>query len=286
VPVGAEVATEGRADAALERDPINPITNGFVSIPSSFSSTDGAYDLVVHFHGHPKLVEESFAHSGIDAVITIINMGAGSSAYESLFATRLMLPSVLERTRAVLEKRGLRGAKLRRLALSAFSAGYGAVYGVLGQPALAEDVDAVLLLDGIHTGYLPRDHSLDLDRLTPFTRFAEQAVAGKKLFSITHSEILPRGNYAGTHATTDALLTQVGVARVPGGEAPPLPALASIANVEKLVSFVPLSEAKKGGLHVRGFAGTEPPDHIMHMVEMSETVIPDLVRYWSAGMRR
>lgn len=275
-----------RADADLDRASLNPLSNGFVILPPSFTSEDGAYDLVVHFHGHTKLVEESFTHAGVNAVLAVVNLGVGSAPYDAQFSSRYALQAVLDRAQATLEKRGLKHAKLRRLALSAFSAGYAAVRGVLNQPALADRVDAVLLEDGIHTGFMPRDHSLDEGRLAPFLQFAEQAAAGKKLFSITHSEITPNADYAGTHVTTDAILAHVGVERVPGGEAPELPALASLVNVAKIVEFAPLSEATKGSLHVRGFAGTEKADHVMHMAEMSVTVLPELVRYWASDKAR
>ena len=126
---------------------------------------------------------------------------------------------MLAKAQAALEARGLRDARLRRVALSAFSAGYGAVRGLLNQPGFTDKVDAVLLLDGIHTGYMPLDHSLDMERLKPFSRFAEQAAAGKKLMSITHSEITPNGDYAGTHESTDALLKLTGAQRSPGAGA-------------------------------------------------------------------
>lgn len=271
-----------RADADLDRTSLNPTSNGFVILPPSFTSEDGAYDLVVHFHGHAPLVEESFAHAGVNAVLALVNLGVGSAAYDAQFSSRYALQAVLDRAQATLEKRGLKHAKLRRVALSAFSAGYAAVRGVLSQPALADRVDAVLLEDGIHTGFMPRDHSLDEGRLSPFLQFAEQAAAGKKLFSITHSEITPNADYASTHVTTDAILAHVGVTRVPGGEAPELPALASLVNVQKLVQFAPLSEATKGSLHVRGFAGTEKADHVMHLAEISVTVLPELARYWAS----
>lgn len=275
-----------RADADLDRTSLNPLSNGFVILPPSFTSEDGAYDLVVHFHGHTKLVEESFTQAGVNAVLAVVNLGVGSAPYEAQFSSRYALQAVLDRAQATLEKRGLKHPKLRRLALSGFSAGYAAVRGILSQPALAERVDAVLLEDGIHTGYMPRDHSLDEGRLAPFLQFAEQAAAGKKLFSITHSEITPNADYAGTHVTTDAILAHVGASRVPGGEAPELPPLESLVNVQKIVQFAPLSEAMKGSLHVRGFAGTEKADHVMHMAEMSVTVLPELVRYWASHEAR
>ena len=204
-----------RADAALVRERRSPFYGGIFTLPPAFRSQDGAYDLVIHFHGNTELVEESFALSGLNAAVVILNFGNGSGAYEDRFANPITLPDVLARAQATMEKRGLAHAHLRRLALTAWSAGYGAVLKVLDQPALAEKVDAVLLLDGIHVGYGPGGEPL-LDRLAPFTRFAREAVKGDKLFSITHSDIVPmgpNGRYAGTHETTDALL------RAGGGDA-------------------------------------------------------------------
>ncbi len=272
-----------RADAALSREHRSPLAGGLITLPPAFESEDGAYDLVIHFHGNTDLVEESFAVSGLNAVVVIMNLGNGSGPYEDRFANPLSLPEVLDRTQTMMEKRGLRSPHLRRLALSAWSAGYGAVLKVLEQPALAEKVDAVLLLDGIHVGYQPDSTALIMERLAPFERFAREAVEGRRLFSITHSDITPVGHYAGTHETTDALLRVVGVARVPGGDVPPLPALRSIDGViarKRILGLEPESTAHAQGLWVRGYAGDQPDHHIAHLVHMSATVLPDLVAWW------
>ena len=100
----------------------------------------------------------------------------------------------------------------------AWSAGYGAVLRILEQPALANKVNAVILLDGIHVGYQPDSNQLLLIRLAPFERFAKRAASGETLFTITHSNIVPMGNYAGTRQTTDALLRALNLERR-GGEA-------------------------------------------------------------------
>jgi hypothetical protein len=272
-----------RADAALAREHRSPLAGGLLTLPPAFRSEDGAYDLVIHFHGNTDLVEESFALSGLNAVVVIMNLGVGSGPYEDRFANALSLPEVLDRTQTTMEKRGLVHPHLRRLALSAWSAGYGAVLKVLEQPALAEKVDAVLLQDGIHVGYQPNSDALILERLAPFERFAREAVLGKRLFSITHSNITPAGHYAGTHETTDALLKAVAVARVPGGDRPELPALHSIEGViarKRLLTLEPESTARQGGLHVRGYGGDQPDHHIAHLVQMAVTVLPDLVEWW------
>jgi hypothetical protein len=284
-PYAAPPAEGDRADASLARKGRSPLAGGLLTLPKAFASADGSYDLVIHFHGNTDLVEESFDRLPLSAVVVILNLGNGSGPYEDRFANALALPEILGRVQTTMEKRGLRSPKLRRLALSAWSAGYGAVLRVLEQPALADQVDAVLLFDGIHCGYLPKSTDLQIERIAPFVRFAREAAEGRKLFSITHSEITPIGNYAGTHRTTDALLEQVGVARGAGGEAPAVPALGSIEGVIPRKIIKPLveeSEAAQGGLRVRGYAGDQPEHHTMQLVEMSVTALPDLVARWGS----
>ncbi len=272
-----------RADAALDREHRSPVAGGLLTLPPAFHSEDGAYDLVIHFHGNTDLVEESFAIAGVNAVVVIMNLGNGSGPYEDRFANPLSLPEVLDRVQTTMEKRGLLRATRRRLALSAWSAGYGAVLKVLEQPALAAKVDAVLLLDGIHVGYQTGTHELILERLAPFERFAREAVAGRKLFTITHSQITPIGNYAGTRETTDALLHAVAVERAPDHDQPKLPALRSIEGVMAKKLQVPLEPdtvAHQGGLTVRGFTGDQPEHHMAHLTHMAVTVLPDLMAWW------
>ena len=177
-----------RADGAFDRENRSPqMSGGIMTIPPAFSSPDGAYDLVIHFHGNPDLVEESFAVARVNAVVVVLNLGNGSGVYEDRFADARSLPDVLERVQTTMIKRGLANARLRRLGLTAWSAGYGAVMKVLDQPSFASMVDAVILLDGIHIGYKTRGGEMWLVKLAPFERFAQEAVAGKKLFFITHS---------------------------------------------------------------------------------------------------
>jgi len=283
-PVAASLPARPRADAALARENRSPVAGGLLTLPPAFHSEDGAYDLVIHFHGNTDLVEESFALAGVDAVVVIMNLGTGSGPYETRFGNPLSLPEVLDRVQTTMEKRGLAHASLRRLALSAWSAGYGAVLKVLEQPALAARVDAVLLLDGIHVGYQPGTHDLILERLAPFERFAREAVEGRRLFSITHTQIIPVGTYAGTRETTDALLRAVGVDRSPHHEPTEMPALHSIDGVmaKKLrIGLEAETLAERGGLTVRGYAGDRPEHHMAHLTHMAVTVLPDLVRWWT-----
>src|SRR5450432_1157784 len=81
-----------------------------------------------------------------------------------------------------------------------------------------------------------------------FLQFAQDAVAGKKTFLVTHSEIFP-GTFASTTETADWLLTRLGLRRT------------------ALLAWGPmktqqLSEARAGQFHLIGFAGNSAPDHV------------------------
>jgi hypothetical protein len=275
-----------RADAHLDRSWRAPLAGGLLTFPPSFASEDGRYDLVLHLNGNTDLVEESYGHAGLNAVVAILNLGVGSGVYEDRFADPAAFALILERAQAVMVARGLRDAKLGRVALAAWSSGFGGVSTLLGHPEVAARVDAVLLLDAIHCGFdthwPPRMKSWQID---PIRSFAARAVEGRALLSITHSEIVTYG-YLDAHKTTDVVLESVHVPRVETRAAQPMPVLASMAGVLPAAQMVPLpprTEAHAGDLHVRGYAGSSPVTHMLHLIQMSTTAVPDLVRRWQGA---
>lgn len=272
-----------RADLTMKREGRTTVYGGLLSIPPGFRSADGGYDLVLHFHGNTDAVEESVARTHLNAVLVTSNYGIGSGAYEDRFQNPAVLDAVLARTNAALAERGLKNPHLRRLALSAWSAGYGAVVRIVERPELLAKVDAVLLSDGIHAGFLLDNRTIDPNRMAAYAGIAEEAVAGRKLLSITHTEIDPV-TYASTHATTDALLAMVGVEREPGGEPIGKPDLRSLKGVvadKTLRTMEPLSHAERGSLIVRGYGGQQPEDHMMQLFAIAETTLHDLAQRWA-----
>ena len=286
-PADAETeAKEGdRADAHMEKEHRSSAAGGVLTIPPAFQSADGQYDVILHFHGNTDLVEEEFAVSKLNAVVVILNLGIGSGPYEDRFANPDAFRDALERVNDVMARRGLREPKRHRVALTAWSAGYGAVGRVLDNTANADEVDSVLLMDGIHASFLA-DGSIDMLKIGPYMRFARRAIAGEKLFVITHSEIKPL-DYPGTHATTDSVLQLVGLTREPGGEEPQFPPLESLHGVpkSKIVPLHPLTVVHAGNFHVYGYSGETPEDHIAHLVQMASTTLPHLAKRWEPAPR-
>ncbi|MBK6514024.1 MAG: hypothetical protein IPG04_07860 [Polyangiaceae bacterium] len=275
-------ADESRADARLKRAGRSHLARGVFFLPPTFSSPDGEYDLVLFFHGNTDLVEEGLVLSGINAAAVIFNLGNGSGVYDEKLHDPSKLPDLLARAQAVLSDRGLRDPKLRRLAIVSWSAGYGATQAILSQPKLAERVDSVVILDGMHAGFLGDGPELAPSSLDPFIAFAERAKKGEKLFVLTHSNIEPVG-YASVARSADHLLSAVGVSRVPEAGETFIPAYVSLDGVlprDQIVALEPRTAARAGSLIVKGYGGNQANHHVAHLIQMPDIALGHLVARW------
>jgi hypothetical protein len=215
--------------------------------------------LFIHFHGGTWLPEVAAAKVGTTAVLSI-QIGAGSSAYAKPFSDSQLL------TRLLNEAEIKAGLKFAPLTLTAWSAGYGAVREILKVPEHYARVERVLLIDGLHTGYVdgkpgPQESKLETAGLEIFLQFARAAVVGRKQMIITHSEIFP-GTFASTTETADWLLGQLGLKRQP------------------VLKWGPrgtqqLSEARRGKFLLYGYAGNAAPDHLDQLHSL-----PDYLRWF------
>jgi hypothetical protein len=223
---------------------------------------DGAVPLFVHFHGAPWLAEVAAARLGKAACVSV-QLGAGSSTYARPFADPGAFGELLH------EAEAKAGRRFQPVVLTAWSAGYGAVRAILRVPEHYQRVKAVLLLDGLHAGYVggqpgPRESSLITEDLDVFVKLARDATAGKKQLLVTHTEIFP-GTFASTTETADYLLKEVGLQREPVLKWGPL-------------RTQQLSEARQGGLCVVGYAGNAAPDHVDQL-----HALPELLKWVEWG---
>ncbi|HEX4949833.1 MAG TPA: hypothetical protein VFZ34_24420 [Blastocatellia bacterium] len=209
--------------------------------------------LLIHFHGGTWLPEVAAAR--VNTAVISIQIGAGSGVYARAFAEANRLAKLLQEAEAKM------GVKFAPLTLCGWSAGYGAIREILKVPDNYARVDRVLLIDGLHTGYVgakpgPQESQLEKEGLQIFLQFARDAIAGKKRLLITHSEIFP-GTFASTTETADWLLQQLGLKR------------------KAVVRWGPmqtqqLSVVKQGGFHLVGFAGNSAPDHVDQLHSLPE----------------
>lgn len=213
--------------------------------------------LFIHFHSGTWLPEVAAERVGNTAVITI-QIGAGSGAYAKPFTDAQLFPRLLA------EAEAKAGVKFAPVTLTAWSAGYGAVREILKVPESYARVARVLLIDGLHAGYIngkpgqgsQQESQLEAGDLDVFLKFARDAVAGRKQMIITHSEIFP-GTYASTTETADWLLSQLNLKR------------------KAVVQWGPmqtqlLSEARTGKFLLFGFAGNSAPDHVDQLHSLPE----------------
>lgn len=221
-----------------------------------------ALSLVVHFHGAAFLPHHAVSRLGAGHVAAVVHLAPGSGVYDRAFTDPsvhdALLAGITRETAAALGG----GARITHVTLSAFSAGHGAIRAILREPRHFARVDAVLLLDGLHTGYVPdslvlaKGGTLDETKLDVFVRFARAAARGEKRMLVTHSEIFP-GTFASTTETTDYLVRALALRRTPVLTWGP-------------VGMQQLSEVRQGGLEILGFAGNSAPDHIDHLHAMPQ----------------
>lgn len=210
--------------------------------------------LLIHFMGATWVPQHSAAVMKTPVIVAAVFLGSGSSVYARPFANdSLLYERLLERIKARIAQ--VAGAPhVSRIYLSGWSAGYGAIREILRRPAQLPHVDGVLLLDGIHTSYVPdrkvlfEGGALDTTGLQPFVDFGRFAVTGAKRFIITHTEIFP-GTFASTTECTDWVLDALALKRTPVLEWGPMGA--------QLISRV-----HQGQFEVLGFAGNTAPDHV------------------------
>ncbi len=228
-----------------------------VFIPGSKRSAR-AFDLLIHFHGAKYVVENAAGHYPGNLIAATVNLGSGSSVYGNAFEDSTRFATLLDSIKEAAHNSLHHTVRVRRTFLSGFSAGYGAIRNILASTQNYARVDGVLLLDGIHTGYIPDKKVLfeggmvDSSGLAQFLALAWDAArkGSNKKFLITHSEIFP-GTYASTTESTDWILQKLGLARTPILKRRPL-------------GMQQLSTVRHHHFSVLGFAGNTAPDHIDH----------------------
>ena len=221
------------------------------------SRESDSINLLVHFHGAAFIPVEAARLSGHRYVVAVVNLGAGSSRYEIPFTPKSTFAQLVGAARDSLARRAGRPIEIGTLRISSFSAGYGAVRAILRDDRNIDNVDGLLLLDGLHEDYdvegalVPGGGRIDTTGMQPFLAFARRAIDGRAAMLVTHSAIAP-GTYASTTETADYLIRRLGLRRV------------------KLYRMDPVgmhkeSEARSGRLRIMGYPGETAADHLDHI---------------------
>ncbi len=224
----------------FEKDPLLLMGN---------ATSRDSVNLLIHFHGDESVVAHALAENE-GWVAVAVNLGNGSSAYSGPLTDTERFDSLLQAVRQHLQQ------PIRKLYLSGFSAGYGAIRSIL-KTSNYENIDGVLLLDGLHASYIPAQTPLSMggriqeQDLAAFEKLAKDALSGKKSFVFTHSSIFP-GTFVSTTECADFLLVATGIPRKPVLKEGPL-------------GMQQVGESAQGKLNILAFAGNTAPDHIDHL---------------------
>jgi hypothetical protein len=263
-----------------------PVSGGVMHLPSTFHPRAGGYDLIVHFHGDVKIVKESVEHAGVNAAVAIINLGISSGPYQNTYQDPTHFERLLTQVQNGITERGYKNVELRRLALNAWSGGYGAIQSILDSrraPDSENDpLDAVMLFDGVHTHFIDdgKTQLAELGLLT-FSRAARAAADGRILFTVTHSQIDPI-DYAGTDVCANALLKSVGANPEVAARAPQHVKLKAAAmSIGRETKLEPTTDTRVGDFHVMGFRGVTREAHAAHLLQMGEVGLPELAARWA-----
>ena len=237
-------------------------------LPTWFSPTQGGYDLIVHFHGTGKLQEGNLDRSQINAAVVSINLGVSTELYANAFRDPQSFQKLIAEAQDEIEKSGRgQNAKLRRIALSAWSAGFVSVAKIMSDPASAARVDAVVVADGFFTSLTNiKKRTVNGASIERFVTLAEAATKDEKLFTITHCSI-PTVDYASTEETAAKLLEMTSSTKTPSKNVGP-------KNMHETYAV------DRGAFHVKGYEGVTAGDHIKQIAAMGETMYPYLKTRW------
>lgn len=250
--------------------PYRKLSLGRIAIPQKGGHTaDYGYDVVVHFHGQTAL-RTTLAQIAKGVAFVGIDLGLGSGPYSDEFTSRQAWPTLRDSIENALKAQsGSADAHIRHVALSAWSAGYGAVNEILKYHT--REIDAVVLLDGLHAAYdqrLPNSYGPNkvvAGPIEPTVEFARLALAGDKIFIFTHSNVDPM-LYPSTGHTARFLLDELGLAKQP---APPSDDPFGLSGAVDVLGF-----------HLWAYRGNDKPAHCSHLTHIDRAVRDILEPAW------
>lgn len=231
---------------------------------------DGSFDVVIHFHGIPQALSPALLESKLRAVVLVLESGTMTTDYRDAYGLPGTLPRLLGAIRKQMgEAMPGKVPHERRVALSAWSAGSGALSAILKREEDMKSVDALIYSDGLHASFVdPKRREIGDFQLENVRRFAEQAMSGEKFLAITHSAIMTV-DYASTTETARRLLellslTPVHVLDSPASEKPTL-----------------ISRTERGEFSVLGFDGVDKQAHAQQQWAIGRILWSRLARRWN-----
>jgi hypothetical protein len=219
--------------------------------------------LTVHFHGAHWFAIQEHLRRGLTGPLLVYSPGEGSTIYRESFADPARFPQLIARVEQELKARGAPpAARVARVDVSCYSAGYGAVRELVKQPAAMALLRRVVLLDSMYASYdagTTRPSAAHIDVWVPLAR---AAMNGDKTFVLTHSDVQTAPRYASTAECAAALLEKLGVPKrmLSTGSLP------ATTDVEFPLQY----RADAGRFHVWGYGGADAAAHATHARHLAD----------------
>ncbi|HKO50374.1 MAG TPA: hypothetical protein VJV79_21775 [Polyangiaceae bacterium] len=228
------------------------VSQGKFTAPRGLVLDDsGGFELVIHLLGDEPIRRELISSRQPFALYSM-TVGQNQS-YARLFTGTQLQSSIVAGVEQALSKRLGKPARVRHLAMSAWSAGFVGIEAALAQPS-ANQIDAVILIDGLHA---PRGNEPAFKaQMKPFVDFAARAARGERSFFVSHSSIDPP-DFASTSECAHYLIASL------GGK-PRAVRRAERFGLELVEYF------SDGDFQVRGYAGNDRADHCAQLAVLRD----------------
>lgn len=242
-------------------------------IPGDYQRSGNKVDVLIDFHGYPPRVRLSARWAGLNCVVISVQYAGLSSVYRVPFSEdRQLFATILDEALAALraEPDFPDDTQWNKLAISSFSAGFGAVREILKTQEYFDRITGIYMVDSLYCGYVGdgtdavQEGVVHPGLMKDFLRFARAAAAGEKVMVITHCR-LPTPGYASTLETADYLLDQLALAPQPIDSVVALPAEADVVPGALRL----YREAERKGFALYGSPGRDGTDHVEHLRHMA-----------------
>jgi hypothetical protein len=243
---------------AITHDGLKPMT---LFVPAGYRvPADGRVGISIHVHTVNWFAIDEHLRRGLNEPLLVLDLGQGSDTYGKPFRDD---PELLSTLFAQVEAKlrahgGPADAKVVRIDVSSFSAGYGAVREWLQRERYVKLIRRLVLADSLYASWqegAPTSRPSDA-QMEPFFKFADRALdpANGQTFCVTHSSV--RTGYASTVFTAAAIADH-----------------AKLTWADVAASQEPYSlyrRADKGNLHIWSYTGDDAQAHLTHVRHIAE----------------
>lgn len=199
-----------------------PLVGGSLALPGSFQPRSGPFTVSMHFLGGNDALMQKFCDIGFNAVHYNSSLTGRSQQFKEPFLPHAeYFGEILEAIEgAVRQQCNAPDARVGNIAVSSFSAGYGAVREILKVPEYFERIQTLFLLDTVYAGWVSDEVRVpQVEQMIDFMRFAQAAARREKRLIVSHIDYdCDDAGYCSTRKTAELLLASVGGTRQPAHE--------------------------------------------------------------------